>query len=74
LIGSGAQQNCILAENTDYVSLALALEPVLHDILRGDMSNWSGILENAANLSAVYTEYAETNSVVAVWREILAAH
>ncbi len=71
LIGEGAMQNCILAQNLDYVTLAKRLEPVLEDILGGNMSRWSDIRNNAMRLSWQYTEDAEAASIVGAWREIL---
>jgi hypothetical protein len=72
LIGEGPMQNCVLAATLDYVTLARRLEPVPEDVLRGDMSRWSTIRENAMTLGRQYTKEAEEASIVGAWQEILA--
>jgi glycosyltransferase involved in cell wall biosynthesis len=71
LVGAGPQQNCVLAENLDYVSLAYRLEPLLLDLIRGDLSRWDTVRQNALRFSATYTWEAEVESVVALWKDIL---
>ncbi len=71
LIGSGDRQNCILAENLDYATLARRLEPLLDDLLRGDLSRWEAMRQNALAASAEYSLEAEEASVVSMWRSIL---
>jgi glycosyltransferase involved in cell wall biosynthesis len=71
LIGSGEKQNCILAENQDYLTLARQLESPLVDLLAGNMSRWSGIRDNALAASAAYTREAEEASVVSLWRTLI---
>lgn len=72
LIASGPDKNCIMAENEDYISLAYQLEPLLDDILTGDLKRWKPLIDNGLKTSAAYTLEREEASVVAIWREILA--
>jgi hypothetical protein len=72
LIGSGERQNCILAENEDYITLAWRLEPLVEDMLRGDTSRWQGILHNAIQTTAGFTMEREEASVASIWNKILA--
>jgi hypothetical protein len=71
LVPTGPQQNGVFVENLDYPELARAIEPVLLDILRGDVSAWDPIRANALALSQIYNEEAETRSVLALWKSIL---
>jgi glycosyltransferase involved in cell wall biosynthesis len=74
LIGDGSTQNCILADTMDYVTLAQRLEPLLSDIMTGDLTRWGDIRLNAIKASQAYTLEAEEESVVSMWKEILATH
>lgn len=71
LVGSGPGRNCITAENGDYATLAMELEPLLQDILRGDLSAWQPVVRNALAYSAQYTLEREEQTIVAIWRRIL---
>jgi hypothetical protein len=71
LIGHGDRQNCILAENLDYVTLAYRIEPLLLDVLKGDMTRWQRIQQNALAFSATYTREAETQSITTMWQALL---
>ena len=71
LIGDGDGQNCILAENLDYITLAYRLEPLLNDLLADDLSRWEAMRQNALADSAEYSMEAEEASVVSMWRSIL---
>jgi len=70
LIGDGDGQNCILAENMDYVELAYKLEPLLIDLLADNLSRWERIRDNALAAAAPYTPDAEEQSVLAMWKNI----
>jgi hypothetical protein len=72
LIPSGPNQNCVIAENEDYITLARRLEPLLADLLKGDLSDWQKLIDNGLQTSARYTLEREEASIVAIWREILA--
>ncbi len=72
-IPSGPDQNCILAENEDYISLAYQMEPLLDDIRAGDLSRWQPIIGNGQKLAARHTLEREEASVVKIWRDILPA-
>ncbi|MGD0540372.1 MAG: glycosyltransferase [Tepidisphaeraceae bacterium] len=73
LIGAGVKQNAILAETLDYPTLAAKLEPVLIDLLNGDVSRYAPILQNAFTTAAAYDWEAEESSILEMWREILAS-
>jgi glycosyltransferase involved in cell wall biosynthesis len=73
LVGKGPSRNCITAENHDYFALGMQLEPLLRDILAGDLSAWQPIVENALEFSARFTLEREEESVVSIWRSLLCA-
>ena len=52
LVGNGKHQNCILAESGDYITLGYRLEPLLRDMLQGNMGQWQYIVENGRQLLA----------------------
>jgi hypothetical protein len=70
LIGSGPEQNCVLAENLDYVTLAQKLEPVLLDVLNGDMTSWNPIIHNGIECSKKFTPEEQERTVILAWEEI----
>lgn len=70
-IPSGPDQNCILAENEDYITLAYQMEPLLDDILAGDLNRWRPLIDNGQKLAARHTLEREEASVVKIWQEIL---
>jgi glycosyltransferase involved in cell wall biosynthesis len=72
LIAEGEKQNCILAENLDYVTLAQRLEPLLLDVLRGDLSRWGRVIANGIELSNHYTREEEERTTLLAWKNILA--
>jgi glycosyltransferase involved in cell wall biosynthesis len=71
LIPSGPHQNGLFVDNLDYPELARTLEPLLQDILRGDLSAWNTLHANAYACSQFYNENAETQSVLGLWHMIL---
>jgi hypothetical protein len=71
LIGHGPKQNAILAETMDYVDLAMKLEPILTDLLKGDVSAIQPVIDNAYTLSQQYDRQSEEQSIIAMWREFL---
>jgi hypothetical protein len=70
LCGRGADQNCILAPNGDYVSLAYALEPVLRDLLRGKWQRTADILSNARKAVSDISMKNERQSLISFWDSI----
>jgi glycosyltransferase involved in cell wall biosynthesis len=68
LKGSGADQNSILAQTGDYISLAYALEPLLIDLISGNMSQWKRIIENGLKTTLKHTFEAEEKSLVEFWK------
>ena len=71
LIGSGAEQNCILAENLDYITLAQKLEPLLLDVISGDMNRWTPVIQNGIECSKKFTMEEQERTVLLAWKEIL---
>lgn len=70
-IASGPDRNCVLAENGDYVRLAMAMEPLLRDMLEGRMENWRGVIRAGRKLVSGQTPRAEETSVLDLWKSIL---
>jgi hypothetical protein len=54
VVGEGPQQNAIIAENMDYPDLARRLEPVLQNLLGGDLSQFETILDRGYQRSLDY--------------------
>ena len=68
LIGTGSRQNCVLAQNGDYVSLAYSIEPVLKDLLMNNRQVWEPIIQNGIHGVVHHTPAAEEKSVVEFWK------
>lgn len=71
LVGEGEGRNCVLAETGDYFRLAQRLEPLLLDIITGDLSSWSLLIRNGRRFAAPHTPEAEEKSVLEFWRGVL---
>jgi phenylacetate-coenzyme A ligase PaaK-like adenylate-forming protein/glycosyltransferase involved in cell wall biosynthesis len=71
LIGEGSRQNCILAQNGDYVSLAYRMEPLFKSIFEGDLSNWEAVIENGIRTAASHTPETEKQSVIDFWNSVV---
>jgi hypothetical protein len=71
LVGGGPEQNCILTENLDYVTLARRLEPFLVDLLSGNLARWEVLRKNGLATAAKHTREAEERSVVSLWQTLL---
>jgi hypothetical protein len=69
LRGAGPSQNCIIAPNGDYVTLAYGLEPVLKDLTQGKMSNWVPIVENGKKTTSTMTIEREQTSLISFWSQ-----
>jgi protein O-GlcNAc transferase len=70
LSGHGDEQNCILAPNGDYVSLAYALEPVLLDLIHGQSRSSAAIRSNARKAVSDITLDNERQSLLSFWTGI----
>ena len=70
IIGEGEEQNYIIAQTGDYLSLAWLMEPLLEDILRGDLSDWERQKKNGYLLAASMTEEKECESVISFWKRM----
>jgi len=66
----GADQNCYLAPNGDYISLAYLLEPVLKTLLQGNLSSQSQIITNALNTVADINLENEHRSLIKFWESV----
>ena len=71
LVGEGNRQNCILAQNGDYVSLAFKIEPLFRDLLRGKKDLWEPVIQNGIKKIAHHTPVSEEKSVIKFWHSIL---
>ena len=69
--GDGPRQNAIVAATMDYPDLARRLEPILQDILRGDLSRCEEIVTRAYRCSLKYDWDEEEKSIVQIWRALL---
>jgi len=68
LKGSGSDQNSILSQTGDYISLAYALEPLLIDLIAGNMNQWNPLIANGLKTTLKYTYDAEENSLIHFWK------
>ena len=64
-------ENCRLAPNGDYVSLAYAISPLLDNMLNGGTKSWDAMRENGFKTVAPLTAQRETRSVVEFWQTVL---
>ncbi len=71
LKGEGLEQNCILAQNGDYITLAYKMEKLLIDLIAGSMSRWETLIENSRKLTSSYTLEAEQKSILSFWSQII---
>ncbi|MBW2408315.1 MAG: tetratricopeptide repeat protein [Deltaproteobacteria bacterium] len=67
LVGEGTGQNCILAQNGDYVTLAYRMEPLLKDLLKGRGHLWQPIIQNGIRGVEHHTPASEEKSVIDFW-------
>ncbi len=73
LIGDGDQQNCVLAETGDYITLAMRLAPLLDAILAGGLAPYQYVIRNARRTSSPYTKEFEEESLVEFWAQAMAS-
>lgn len=71
MIGEGEKRNSIIAENGDYISLAIKLEPILDDMLNDNFDKWNNVLDNGIEVAAPFTPEAEELSLLGFWSESL---
>jgi hypothetical protein len=74
ICGDGDDANYLIAQTGDYLSLAWLIEPLLNDLLEGDMSNWEKQKENGYQLAVEMTEEKERESVLSFWKRIAPEH
>ena len=70
MIGEGEAQNSILAQNGDYVTLAYKIEPLLADLLSGDMKKWHHVIKNGIETGSKYKPGSEERSVIDFWSNV----
>ena len=68
LVGHGPDKNSVLAQTGDYVSLAYAMEPLLKDIISGNMSPWNSVIINGINTTKDFSSEAEEISLINFWK------
>lgn len=71
LIGDGKGQNCVLAPNGDYISLAYQLEPVLDSLLKNQWARYVPLLKQALKTVAGLTPDNEAKALLSFWHEWL---
>ena len=64
-------QNCVLAPNGDYISLAFSMAPLLIDLLAGRESAWKAMVAQGQRSAAPFTPQAEAQSLLEFWRSVL---
>lgn len=64
-------ENCRLAPNGDYVSLAYVISPLLDNLLNGGTSSWQPLRENGFKTVAPLTAQREARSVADFWQSVL---
>lgn len=70
LLAEGKDQNCYLAPNGNYISLAYLLDPVLKALLQGDVSSQSTVIANALNTVADINLEKEHQSLINFWESV----
>jgi hypothetical protein len=70
IISEGPEQNYIVAQTGDYLSLAWLLEPLLNDLLAGELSDWQQQADNGLALAMEMTEDLESESVLSFWNRM----
>ncbi len=71
LRGKGPEQNCILAQNGDYATLAYRMERLLSDLLADSMNRWGPLIKNAKKLTTSHTPESEKQSILSFWDQFL---
>ena len=67
LRGDGPDQNCILAPNGDYITLAYKLAPLLDDMIHSKMDNWNALIMRAQHTTSACTVESEAGSLIDFW-------
>lgn len=70
ICGDGDEQNYLVAQNGDYLSLAWLMEPLLEDLLSGRLNNWEKQRKNAFDLVSFMTKELEEESVISLWKRL----
>ena len=69
-IGGGDQQNALIAETGDYLSLAWLMEPLLNDLLNDQYEEWQSILEQAYNDTLHMTSENFEKELISFWKKV----
>ena len=70
ICADGDEQNYIVAQNGDYLSLAWLMEPLLEDLLASNLDKWERQKNNAFNLISEMTVEKEEESVISLWKRL----
>ncbi|MCM8529799.1 MAG: hypothetical protein NE330_01445 [Lentisphaeraceae bacterium] len=70
IVSEGDDQNYLVAQTGDFLSLAWLMEPLLEDLLRGDLREWQKQADNAYAFAASMTIEKEKDSVVSLWKRL----
>ncbi|NQZ58595.1 MAG: hypothetical protein HRT88_14155 [Lentisphaeraceae bacterium] len=70
-IGDGEDQNAIITETGDYLSLAWMMEPLLNDILNGELDKWQSIVDRAYEDTLHMTAKREKEELLSFWKRML---
>ncbi|MCM8534934.1 MAG: hypothetical protein NE334_03250 [Lentisphaeraceae bacterium] len=70
IVSEGEDQNYIVAQTGDFLSLAWLMEPLLEDLLKGDLSEWQKQADNAYKFASSMTIEKERESVVSLWNRL----
>lgn len=69
-IGGGEEQNAVIAETGDYLSLAWLMEPLLQDILDERYDDWQDIQDQAYADTKHMTQENFESDLTAFWKKI----
>ncbi len=67
-VGGGDQQNSLIAETGDYLTLAWLMEPLLDDLLKGEFSHWEKIQLRGHSIAMTMNRENFQNELIAFWQ------
>lgn len=69
-IGGGENQNSIISETGDYLSLAWLMEPLLEDLIEGNYSEWQTILDQAYSDTQHMNKENFHKQITTLWKRL----
>ncbi|MCM8527580.1 MAG: hypothetical protein NE327_13760 [Lentisphaeraceae bacterium] len=69
-IGGGDEQNAVIAETGDYLSLAWLMEPLLEDLLNDRYEEWQSIADKAYKDTLHMTSENFESQLVSFWKKV----